>query len=235
MRFFYSQSMQDAFPDRVTGVLSVAGITPEASVGDVAQPFLERATQRLSQTSEGTMPEIQAWRRAFSAMGLKPTQYRCAAEALLRRFRKEGCLPEIHPLVDLCNAVSLAYAIPIAVYDCDHVMGDLVVCHAEGSETYQTFGGTEETPDVGEVVFRDGANHAHARRWSNRQSLKSAMTDHTRRVLIVAEALHDGGLADIDALTADLAVAVQKVFLTKADTKVLRDPDAIYEQPEMMG
>jgi DNA/RNA-binding domain of Phe-tRNA-synthetase-like protein len=39
---------------------------------------------------------------------MKPTQYRCASEALLRRFRKEGALPRIHPLRDLCNAVSLA-------------------------------------------------------------------------------------------------------------------------------
>jgi DNA/RNA-binding domain of Phe-tRNA-synthetase-like protein len=50
-------------------------------------------------------------------MGLKPTQYRCASEALLRRFRKDGSLPWIHPLVEVCNPVSLAYAIPIAVAD----------------------------------------------------------------------------------------------------------------------
>jgi hypothetical protein len=53
----------------------------------------------------------------FSQMGLKPTQYRCASEALLRRFRKDGSLPWIHPLVEVCNPVSLAYAIPIAVAD----------------------------------------------------------------------------------------------------------------------
>ncbi len=29
-------------------------------------------------------------------------------------------MPSIHPLVDLCNAVSRAYAIPIAVFDLVH-------------------------------------------------------------------------------------------------------------------
>ncbi|WP_264830499.1 phenylalanine--tRNA ligase beta subunit-related protein, partial [Klebsiella michiganensis] len=67
--------------------------------------------------SEGELPEIQAWRRAFSKMGLKPTQYRCASEQLLRRFRQDRALPEIHPLIDLCNAISMAFAIPIAVFD----------------------------------------------------------------------------------------------------------------------
>jgi DNA/RNA-binding domain of Phe-tRNA-synthetase-like protein len=36
---------------------------------------------------------------------------------LLRRFRKDGSLPSIHPLVDVCNAVSLVYAIPLAMAD----------------------------------------------------------------------------------------------------------------------
>jgi DNA/RNA-binding domain of Phe-tRNA-synthetase-like protein len=79
-------------------------------VADTTRPVLERATARLPQRPESEFPEITAWRRAFSQMGLKPTQYRCASEALLRRFRKDGSLPSIHPLVDVCNAVSLAYA-----------------------------------------------------------------------------------------------------------------------------
>lgn len=29
----------------------------------------------------------------------------------------ERSLPEIHPLIGLCNAVSLAYAIPVAAFD----------------------------------------------------------------------------------------------------------------------
>src|SRR5207237_5536508 len=57
------------------------------------------ARERLSAAgTESELPEIQAWRRTFSALGLKPTQYRCASESLLRRFRKEGSLPAIHPL-----------------------------------------------------------------------------------------------------------------------------------------
>jgi DNA/RNA-binding domain of Phe-tRNA-synthetase-like protein len=68
------------------------------------------AAARLDAQPESEFAEIQAWRRAFSQMGLRPTQYRCAAEALLRRFRKERHLPQLHPLVDLCNAASAAYA-----------------------------------------------------------------------------------------------------------------------------
>src|SRR5690349_19485807 len=105
------------YPELVPGVLWAEGITPDASVGPRVARYAGIAAARLAHASEGELPEIQAWRRAFARMGLKPTQYRCAAEALLRRFRKEGSLPQLHPLIDLCNAVSLAFAIPVAVFD----------------------------------------------------------------------------------------------------------------------
>ena len=133
-----------------------------------------------------SVPEIQAWRRAFARMGLKPTQYRCAAESLLRRFRKEGALPRLHPLVNLCNAVSLAFAIPVAVFDISKITGALEVRYAAGDEDYLTFSGEVEHPAVHEVIFFDAAGQAHARRWSNRQSGLSAVRNPTTAALIVA-------------------------------------------------
>ena len=112
-------------------------------------------------------------------MGLKPTQYRCAAESLLRRFRKEGSLPRLHPLVDLCNAASLAFAVPVAVFDTAKVAWPLEVRYAAGDEDYMTFGGEVEHPAPGEVIFADRAGQAHARRWTNRQSGRSAVSAAT--------------------------------------------------------
>lgn len=202
--------MRSEFPQLAVATLTLDGVTDTADVSDTVAPFLERASARVAERSESEFPEIAAWRRAFSQMGLKPTQYRCASEALLRRFKKDGELPSIHPLVDLCNAVSIAYAVPIAVFDLDQVTGDLTVTHAAGTETYQSFGGTTETPEPGEVIFRDDAANAHARRWTNRQSALSAIRPTTRRVLIVSEALHDTAGADVKALRTDLAGALKQ-------------------------
>jgi DNA/RNA-binding domain of Phe-tRNA-synthetase-like protein len=137
-------------------------------------------------------------------MGLKPTQYRCASESLLRRFRKEGSLPELHPLIDLCNAISIAFATPIAVFDRAHIDGNLEVRYATSNESYLTFGGEIERPYEREVIFADGANRAHARRWTNRQSGLSAIRPATREVLIVAEALHESARTDMATLTSEL-------------------------------
>lgn len=209
MFFRHSNEIWDEFPELVPGVLFAEGITSTIDVGDRIAKYHAIAADRLMQGPEGEMAEIKAWRRSFSKMGLKPTQYRCASEALLRRFRQEGSLPRLHPLVDLCNAISIAFAIPIAVFDLAKISGDLEVRHASGSESYLTFSGETEHPEAREVIFADGAGQAHARRWTNRQSGLSAVRNDTHSVLIAAEALHESAGSDIamlmDAIAAELA------------------------------
>jgi DNA/RNA-binding domain of Phe-tRNA-synthetase-like protein len=154
-------------------------------------------------------------------MGLKPTQYRCAAESLLRRFRKEGSLPRLHPLVDLCNAVSLAFAVPVAVFDAAEIAWPLEVRYAAGDEDYLTFGGEVERPAPGEVIFADRAGQAHARRWTNRQSGRSAVSAASSTVLIVAEALHDGAAVAIPELIGTLTAEIAITWPTTPQTAVL--------------
>lgn len=212
MHFCHSPDVWRDFPELVPGVLMAAPITGDASVAPRIAGFHAVAESRLATGSEGELPEIQAWRRAFSRMGLKPTQYRCASESLLRRFRKERSLPQLHPLVDLCNAVSLAFAIPVAVFDVSKIARYLEVRRATGSEVYLAFSGEEEHPEPGEVIFADDAGRAHARRWTNRQSRDSAVGADTAAVLIVAEAMHGSARADVQALTAAIADGVNALW-----------------------
>ena len=222
MQFEHSTQLRDAYPDLVAGVVRAAGITATADVAGRTAGYLAEARRRLTADgAESGFPEIQAWRRAYTAMGLRPTRYRCAAEALLRRLRLDGELPRVHPLVDLCNAVSAAYAIPVAVLDLDRVDGDLVVRPARGDEEYVSFAGDTEHPDPGEVTFVDSAGRAHARRWTNRQSGWSAVRAGTSSVLIIAEALHAGAEPAVTRLVADLVTALTDGWSTPTAAAVL--------------
>lgn len=209
MQFDHSPAIWAQYPDLAPAVLFTGGIHARASVDAAVAQFNAMAQARLEGVlSEGELPEIQAWRRVFQRMGLKPTQYRCASESLLRRFRKEGSLPAIHPLIDLCNAASIAFAIPVAVIDVAKVAWPLQVRHATGAENYLAFSGETEHPEVDEVSFVDAQGNAHARRWTHRQSGLSAVRDDTASVLIVAEAMHAGGAADVEKLMDALAPAI---------------------------
>ena len=219
MRFQHSEQIWRDVPDLVPCALAADGISPDATVG--IEQYYAVAQARLDGRTESELPEIQAWRRTFARMGLKPTQYRCASESLLRRFRKEGSLPGLHPLVDLCNAISLAYAIPVAVFDLAAIDGDLEVRYAAGDEDYLTFSGEHEHPDQGEVIFADQGGRAHARRWTNRQSGRSAVSASTASVLIVAEALHPGADADVQALMAAITDELAAAWSAKPISALL--------------
>jgi DNA/RNA-binding domain of Phe-tRNA-synthetase-like protein len=229
MHFSHSDEIWRDFPELSAGVLFAERISKDADVRSHIARFSELARAKLGSGSESDLPEIQSWRRAFSKLGLKPTQYRCASEALLRRFRKEGSLPAIHPLIDLCNAVSLAFAIPVAALDVAKIGGSLEVRYASGAETYLAFSGDAESPDTREVIFADQAGNAHARRWTNRQSGLSAVREDTSTILIVAEALHGTAAADIERLTATLGDAIGEVWRTIPKSAVLSRPAPRFE------
>jgi DNA/RNA-binding domain of Phe-tRNA-synthetase-like protein len=226
MRFRHAETVWAACPELSSGALYAAGVDASADTGPRAAAYTARAAARLARATEGEFPEVLAWRRTFTRMGVKPTQYRCASESLLRRLRKEGSLPRIHPLVDLCNALSVAYGVPVAVLDADRIAGPLLeVRPARGDETYTAFGGGAEHPAPGEVTFVDSAGRAHARRWTHRQSGYSAVGERTGRVLVVAEAMHDGGAEMLSELlkTVEEEVAAHWSAVT---TTALLTPDA---------
>ncbi|KIP52549.1 B3/B4 domain-containing protein [Leucobacter komagatae] len=204
MRFQHSSAVWVDHPTLAAGVIGASGITAVPDLGSRTLSYLRQAVELLDERAISEIPAIRSWRRAFAAMGYKPTKYRCAAESLLRRISGGGSLPTIHPLVDLCNHVSASLAVPIAVFDLDRVTGDLEVRHAAGTEAYESFSGEAEHPAPGEIIFADNANRAHSRRWTNRQSAASAMRQDSHNVLIVAEALHEEGADDIRAVLASL-------------------------------
>lgn len=228
MHFHHAPAIWSAHPELAAGVLRADGLHDRADVGAGVERHTRAALARLT-VPESELPEIQAWRRTFARMGLKPTQYRCASESLLRRLRKEGALPRIHPLIDVCNAVSTAFAIPIAVFDLDHVQGDLQVRPATGGERYTAFGGELEQPDPGEVVFADDAGQAHARRWTHRQSARSAIRPDTRRVLVVAEAMHATAREDVARLLDVLAAELQAGWGVPSTARLLAADAPLFE------
>jgi DNA/RNA-binding domain of Phe-tRNA-synthetase-like protein len=229
MHFEHSTEIWRDYPELVPGVIAAEGISPDVSADHRVAIYEAVAEARLASAPEGELPEVQAWRRAFARMGLKPTQYRSASEALLRRFRKEGSLPRIHPLVDVCNAISLAFATPVAVFDLSRIAACLEVRYAVGDESYLTFSGETERPGVGEVIFADAASRVHARRWTNRQSAYSAVTDATRTVLIVAEAMHDAARPDMTRLTETIAAELQELWSSSAKVRLLSASDPRFD------
>jgi DNA/RNA-binding domain of Phe-tRNA-synthetase-like protein len=206
--FAYDDAVAERYPAIRTGVVHATGLGNGPSPPDLLDEYRAEqraASERLSETAIADLPSIAAWRRAFTRFGARPTQYRNAAEALLRRLDKTGEIPSINTLVDIGNLVSIRYALPVAVFDQAGVVGSTTVRFATGGERFTDIGSSDLTsPDPGEVVFVDADDVVSARRWCWRQSAQSATGPTTVDALIVIEGLHDTAGDDVGSALADL-------------------------------
>ena len=207
--FGYAPEIIASFPAVRAGIIHATGLVNAPSPPELVAEYRraqEAAVAMLAETPIAQLPSIAAWRRAFSQFGVKPTQHRVAAEALLRRLDKQGDIPSINTLVDIGTLVSNRYAVPVAVFDQAEIAGPTVVRFAAGHEVFTDLGASENvSPAAGEVIFVDTHDVVSARRWCWRQSAQSATKPSTTEALFVTEAHHDGAAADIAAARDDLA------------------------------
>jgi len=206
--FQYHADILARFPNVVGGVILAQGMTNGPTPDSLLRTYYaeqQTVKQRIGDTPLSQVEALSAWRSAFRAFNMDPTQYRSAAEALLRRLTKKGDIPSINTLVDIGNLVSIRYALPVAVFDTRPLQGAVTVHFADGTERYTTLGQTEEGhPEPGEVVFSDETGLVIARRWCWRQSEQSAAQLDTTGAIITVEAHHTGARHDIEAALNDL-------------------------------
>ncbi len=220
--FRYSPEILARYPLIVGGVIHARGVrngvTPDALRADYAA---EQAAikARIGSTALSELPSLAAWRAAFRAFGVDPTQYRSAAESLLRRLTKQGDIPSINTLVDIGNLVSIRYGLPVAVLDMANIVGGITVHFAQGDEAFSDLGSSESIhPEVGEVIFTDETRVVHARRWCWRQSAQSAARETTTDILVTIEAHHERGRRDVEAAQADV-LALLKQYVGGSQTR----------------
>ncbi len=206
--FRYADDLLTVFPTTRGGVIHAAGLENGPSPAVFADRFRdqqEKVKDDLGDTPLSELPSISAWRSTFTRFGVKPTQHRSAAEALLRRLVKQGEIPSINLLVDLANLTSITHRLPVAVFDQAEVAGVTTVRFATGDERFVDLASDDITvPDPGEVIFVDDAGSVSARRWCWRQSRQSAARESTVEALITVEGHHPEAEPDVTAALEDL-------------------------------
>jgi DNA/RNA-binding domain of Phe-tRNA-synthetase-like protein len=161
----------------------------------------------LADRAPADLPEIQAWRAAYRAFGSKKTSYRNSCEALLRRLGQEGKLPRVLPLVDLYNALSVKYRIPVGADDLAKLVPSLAFRPARPGDSFFDLASEpprDDPPPPGEIVYAD-AEKCLCRRWNWRQDARSRVTAETRDAVVVLQTLEADGAERLSAAAEDLA------------------------------
>lgn len=206
--FQYDAAILSRYPDVVGGVIVASGVRNGPSSPALQQAYgaeQQAVISRLGSTPLSEVESLAAWRAAFRAFGVDPTQYRSAAEALLRRLTKKGDIPSINTLVDIGNLVSIRYGLPVAVLDRTGFSAPITVHFAEGNEPFRNLNQDNvDYPTPGEVIFTDADGRGVARRWCWRQSEESGARESTTDIAITVEAHHANGRQDVQAAVGDL-------------------------------
>jgi len=212
--FRYHPEVMSRYSDLRAGVILAQDVANQPTPPALRQEFLSEQRAALERIGEAPLSEIEtlaAWRAAFRDFGVNPTKYRSAAEALLRRLTKKGDIPCINILVDICNLVSIRYALPSAAFDTRAMSSGITVRFADGSENFTPLGESQvENPEPGEVIFTDEVSLVSARRWCWRQSDESAASPETRQAIVIVEAQHTGSAAVIQSARDDLLDLLQR-------------------------
>ncbi len=128
-------------------------------------------------------PKVQAYRKFMWGLGIDPTKVRPASEALARRALR-GPLPTINSLVDLGNAISVKYLVPIGIYDLDKVVGEMELRKAKEGEKFLPIGRGEVALKGNELVLADEEGVMHL--FPYRDSRRTMVTLETRNALVAA-------------------------------------------------
>ncbi len=102
----------------------------------------------------------------------------------MTRISKGNDIPHINSIVDLDNALSLKYELPVVVHDIDNFISDIRIRESDGNDNFIPFGGTEiEHPDVGEIIYASG-DEIKSRRWTWRQGERSKVAEQSKNFFI---------------------------------------------------
>ena len=133
----------------------------------------------------------------------------------------------ITPSVDIYNAVSLKYALPVGGEDIDAFAGDLRLGITEGDDAFLPLGENEhDDPTLpGELCYRDDAG-AVCRCWNWRDGVRTALTDTSKNAFLIIECVEPERVEDCQAAIDELASLVERYLGATITVKELITFDA---------
>lgn len=191
-QFIADQSFWELFPDAKLGVLLLRNYdNQEDSPQEVKQLLADShdiAKQYLTEESFSDNEIIQVYRQAYQRFKTKKGA-RSSIEALLKRVENGQVLSSINPLVDIYNAASLRFGLPVGAEDSDCFVGDLRLTLTEGGDEFYLIGDSKNSPTLpNELCYKDDAG-AVCRCLNWRDGERTMITDRTKNAFLIIEAL----------------------------------------------
>jgi DNA/RNA-binding domain of Phe-tRNA-synthetase-like protein len=129
----------------------------ELEVTEPRDDFELEVARAVAAVRSGQTEDPSPARALYRKFGMDPTRIRPSSEALLRRIKRGDPFPRVNSLVDVANALSVQYQVPVGLYDLEKVHGtELVIRLGKPGEGYAGIG-KEHVNVEGRLCVADSA------------------------------------------------------------------------------
>lgn len=130
-KFIAEPSFWEILPEASIGIMVVRAMKTadevssedKAAIASILNEANATANQHLTSNTISENEVVAVWRRAYQLFKTKKGA-RCSIENLLKRVLKGNPVGSITPSVDIYNAISLKYALPVGGENIDAFVGD---------------------------------------------------------------------------------------------------------------
>lgn len=221
MKFSVSSEVFEKLDNVCFGVIVAKGIDNSLVKNDIVEKLdqsIKDCEDKFKDTKVKELEGILCYRDAFKELGINPNKFMSSIEAMLTRTSKGKGLPNISPIVDLGNAVSLKYMVPLGAHDIDTLDGDIEVRFSKEGDSFIPLG-TEETEilEDGELIYSAGDN-VRTRRWIWRQSEQGKITNESKNIFFPIDGFTNKNYDSVMSARDELASLLKEEF--SCDVKV---------------
>lgn len=227
-KFIAEESFWELFPDAAIGIIVASGMKSADEVDPADAEAIKRLLAEANEQADKYLTSnvisenemVKVWREAYSKFKTKKGA-RCSIENLLKRVLKGNPVGSITPSVDIYNAISLKYALPVGGEDIDTVEGDFRLGVTDGGDAFMPIGEDEEDPTLpGELCYRDDAG-AICRCWNWRDGQRSALSDDSENAILVIECVDPARIDGLNEALDEFAALISEHLGAKIETRAI--------------
>ena len=215
--FLFKPSIDPAIGKFAPGFRALSIYVQAATIKnpEVAAETLDQACRDLKNAKAAWADShLTAWADVFTRFGAKPKRTPCSAEALHKRVLRDGNISSIDPIVDLYNAISIRFAVPVGGENIDAYAGNPRLTVANGTEIFDTVKEgqlAEESPNAGEVIWRDDIG-VTCRRWNWRQGVRTRLSSEAKNMWFILESLPEMPLQSLLEAGDQLTLGITRIM-----------------------